>query len=171
MGSTVLHVHNGNGQDDNVIVRPDATVRDVMRREVTLLTADTSCEDATALLLTRGLPGAAILDEKQRLIGYVTLADLLRHQYERGDTSEVATPTPRELGNGFHNAELISATVAEWMSPVPCALGPDSSLPHAISALAASAHWLPELPVVSMDGAVVGLLACVDVLRFQIVAR
>ena len=129
-----------------------ALIHAIMRNDVTVLSGETDCKHATELILARGLPGAPVVDDRHRLIGYITLSDLLRYYYSE------------------HNV-LASSTVFERMSPVACVLGWDSSLPHTISALAASASWLPELPVVSVDGTVIGLVGAVDVLRFQILAN
>jgi signal transduction histidine kinase len=137
--------------------RIETPLREVMNREVICVPVDVSMDTLEELLLGCGLSGAPVVDAERRLVGYVTMTDIVREVHDRGDTAEQT-----ELGWGFHT-EFAPASVAELMTPVALELQESCSLGTAIELM--TAHRIHCVPVVSSDGVLVGVVTAGDVLR------
>ena len=149
----------------------EARIADVMTRDVICVRPDLSVEALTSLFLERGISGAPVVDAKDRPIGVVSKTDLLREQFEHGDTEEVEEIRLKteagwdvELGPGFHAERIARATVAEIMMPIAFSLPEDASIAHAAAVMAV--EGVHRVPVVSSRGEVVGILTTLDVLRW-----
>jgi len=134
-------------------------IHEIARPETFCVREDASVETARALLLDHNLRALPVLDAEGRLVGIVTRSDLLRDAAD-GDSS----PAPRSLGPGFHVEELARALVRDVMSPHAYALPEDAPLTYAVSLMAL--FGLTEVPVVTGDGVVTGVVSSGDIMRW-----
>ena len=114
------------------------SVRSAMRPAAVAVRRGLSAATAASALRARGHAGAPVVDGEGRPVGWVAEADLLR-----------ARP---------------GAKVADAMSHAALAVAETATLARAASLLAS--HRLDRIPVVSGDGAVVGVLSALDVLAW-----
>jgi CBS domain-containing protein len=145
------------------------TVGDIMTRDVIAVHPDTSVETLMAVFLDRHISGAPVVDAFGRAIGMVSKTDIVRDHYERGDTYEIESGRDPhggelDLGPGFHTIDVASATVAEVMVPVAFTLTAGEPLARAAALMAY--EGVHRIPVVALDGAVIGILSSIDVLRW-----
>ena len=108
------------------------------------MSADTTVEALEAKLAARASRAASVVDEEGKLIGIVSDKDLLRwHESSR---------------------EASNATVGDIMSPIVHALPEGAPVAYAFGLFAGKD--LREVPIVSDDGRLVGLLTSTDLLRW-----
>jgi CBS domain-containing protein len=137
-------------------------IADVMSRDVICVTRDVSIESLAALFLERGISAAPVVDGEGLPIGMVSKTDLVREQWERGDTSELSATD--EVHDGMHVAAVARATVGEIMMSVAFTLCEDEPLSRA-AAIMATEH-VHHLPIVDAEGKVVGILSSLDFVRW-----
>ena len=120
-----------------------ARLHEVMTDDVTCVRADALVEAAAALVAARGVRALPVVDETRKLVGILSKSDLLRATSEEGSASR---------------------TVSEVMTPLVHGLPEEAPIAYAISLMAA--ERLHEVPAVSSDGRVVGMLTALDALRW-----
>jgi CBS domain-containing protein len=97
--------------------------KDIMQTKVTCVTSDMDIREVAKLLVEKKISGAPVIDEKARLIGVVTLSDLVQHNLsEDRDViyeSEFYELFPQDVGfkRGFHIEDLNASNVTEVMTP------------------------------------------------------
>jgi CBS domain-containing protein len=134
-------------------------VGEVMRGGLVSVTPDTSV-DAVAALFTEGaVRTAPVVDDSGKLVGIVSLVDVLRWRQRRG-ASEEDRSNAILCDDPVH--ERVERTVDEIMTPLAHALPDGAPLAYAFGLLAA--ENLREVPVVAEDGRVVGMLTSTDLL-------
>jgi CBS domain-containing membrane protein len=131
----------------------------VMRRGVPTVRADVGEDTLAEFMIEHECWELPVLDERGRLAGIVTAADLLRANV---DGPELEPTVPR-LPVGFHS-EPGPREVALDMEPVPVTLLEDDPLGAALVEMAAAR--LDHAPVVSADRRLVGVLYVVDALAW-----
>jgi len=148
-----------------------APIASIMTRQVVLVRRDASVESVTALFLERGLHGAPVVGDQGEIVGFVSLADLVRERYDHGDAEErvpLRVPTRNGggywLGSGFHAESPTPPRVADLMMPSAVTLEESTAISTA-AALMATEH-LHRIPVVDGQGTLVGILSSLDVLRW-----
>ena len=118
------------------------TVADVMTRQVLVLHADTSLQDAVVYLANQHVSGAPVVDTRGHLTGAITSSDLLQAESEGIDLE--ATP------------------IEEVMSRRPLTVRPETELREAALAMEyGDVHRL----FVERDGALVGVISRSDISR------
>jgi CBS domain-containing protein len=117
-------------------------------------------DEVEAILLAGDLDEVPVLDGKGRVIGRVTLADLLRHKEERGE-SDVPDELAEELRRGFQVHFVDSATAAEVMSPPPMVVSDSTPIDRAARRLAKRGA---ARALVTHRGRLVGAIAASDLL-------
>lgn len=137
------------------------SVGEVMRRDALAVTADVDLVAVTQRLVEGEAGCVVVVDDKRAVVGLISKTDALRERSERGEASPAA---PRELGRGFHVAELGQTTAGDVMVRAPLCLSQDARLSHAIGLMASDR--LAHLPVVDGEGALVGVLESDDVLAW-----
>ena len=146
------------------------TVFQIMSREVICLKPETTVEALRATLVENGISGAPVVNDHGKIVGIVSITDVVRDQHERGETAEqeeeeVRLPSGGGVnyspGQGFRVMDP-GATVAEVMSPKVITIKENTTVAEA-SALMAKNH-VHRLPVVSDAGKVVGLVSSLDIL-------
>ncbi|MBK6462516.1 MAG: CBS domain-containing protein [Myxococcales bacterium] len=136
-------------------------VGEVMRRDVVAVTADVDLVTVSQRLVDGAAGCVVVVDAKRAVLGLISKTDALRERAERGDAGQAA---PRELGRGFHVADVGQSTAGDVMVRAPLCLPEDARLSHAIGLMATDR--LAHLPVVDADGVLVGVLDSDDVLAW-----
>jgi CBS domain-containing membrane protein len=131
----------------------------VMRRGVPTVRTDVGEDTLTEFMIEHECWELPVLDERGRLAGIVTAADLLRANVDGPELE----PTRPRLPAGFHS-EPGPREVALDMEPVPVTLLEDDPLGAALVEMAAAR--LDHAPVVSADRRLVGVLYVVDALAW-----
>jgi CBS-domain-containing membrane protein len=129
-------------------------------------------EALTTLLLERGLNCVAVKSPHGTIVGFVSMADLVRERRMNGDTED-ERPTRafskrarREVGGwGFHITKRPRATVKSIMMPFLLSLPGDSPIERAAALMAF--EGVHRLLVLSPRYDVVGIVTAFDVLRCQ----
>jgi signal transduction histidine kinase/CheY-like chemotaxis protein len=152
---------NGSQRRPITLERLQAPIRELVTRDVVAVSSDTGVDSLEQLLLERGLSGVPVIDPDRRLVGYVAMTDIVRDLHDRGDTEEVIPA--RKLRWGFH-AEPVPRTVADVMSPIAYEL--QETCPVSIAIELMRSRHVHRLPVVSDDGALIGIVSAGDIVRF-----
>jgi len=119
----------------------DSAVDELMVADPVVVAPEDTLGEAAEHLLERGMTAAAVA-EYGRLIGILTVGDLVRASARRVHPSE--------------------ARVRQWMTAEPVTVAPKSSV--AVAARLAKAHGIRHLPVVDGER-LVGMLHLDDTLR------
>ncbi len=139
-----------------------ASVQSIMSRTTYCLRPDVSVRTAAAMLLDERMSGAPVVDGDGRPVGIVSKTDLLRHLHERGDAVESGGPEAIEAG--FHATRIDETMVRDVMMPVVFAISSDTTI--AAGAALMAGEGIHRLPVLDANGAVVGILSTLDVVRW-----
>lgn len=129
--------------------------RDIMTAPVITARPETTIKEAAALLAERGFTALPVLDDDNRLVGFVTEADLVRGRVPRD---------PRFLRHPDHQdvALPVTTTVGEVMTTPATAMGPGTDVAVLAKALLDDGHR--SMPIV--EGAtVVGIVTRRDIVR------
>jgi len=137
----------------------------IMTREIVCVSPDYSVESLATLFLERAIHAAPVVDERCRLIGFVSMTDLVREQHDNADT-DIGPPGATEpaLRSGFHVEPLARATVGEVMTLDVLALHENTHIAQAAALMAF--EGVHRVPIISGNGEVVGILSALDVLRW-----
>ena len=157
------------GRSPRAVVR----ARDVMSTELVTVTPETSLADVAALLREHRISGAPVVDAHGKLIGVVSLADLVEklepqrlcrvapganfHQPEWSAPAELPAP-----GIRFQNTPLRRATVADVFTPA-LFTAPATATVAWISRLMVSNHIHRVL--VTDHGKLVGVVTSLDLVK------
>ena len=128
------------------IAKPEleGTVGDLMVQDVKSVVSSWSVSEAANLMVEHNLPRVVVVDRQQRVIGVVSLRDLLRH-YLLTEQSAPGTVTNVD--------QLIT-------EDSPITISPSTSLARAAVVLAT--NTIPFLPVVDAQQKLEGLLSMID---------
>ena len=163
--------HGKGGQPLTQVEATRVTVFQIMSRDVICLQPETTVESLRATLVENGISGAPVVDGSGKIVGIVSITDVVRDQHERGETetaeSEEAVRFPAKGGVTYspgpgYRVMDPGATVAEVMSPKVITIKENTTIAQA-SELMAKNH-VHRLPVVSEAGKVVGLVSSLDIL-------
>jgi CBS domain-containing protein len=142
-----------------------------MTRDVLCVRADLSVESLASLLVERNLTGAPVVAGDGRLIGTVSIAELVRDQVENGDTQEevrLRVPTRGGggyyLGGGFHAEVIARKTVGEIMLPISATLNETDAIARAAAVMAYES--VAAIPIVDDERRVVGIITALHVTRW-----
>jgi CBS domain-containing protein len=145
-------------------------VSELMTRDVVKVDPDLGVEALTAILLERGISGAPVVDKKGRPLGIVSKTDVLRDQFSRGDSVEVANVSLQRGGveapfdPGLHVQREPGPLVRDVMTPLTFALPESASIARASALMAL--EGVHRVVVVNGGGTVSGILSSLDVLRW-----
>jgi CBS domain-containing protein len=140
-----------------------ATAANLMTPNPVSIRDSATVPELVAMLTERNISGAPVINEAGRPIGVVTQADILIHDRERDDPG---APSGSSHERGSTTATADATLVQGIMTPVVFSVG-----------LKASAHTVVEellrmnvhrLFVVDEDGALVGVISPLDVLRHMV---
>jgi CBS domain-containing protein len=123
-----------------------------------------SIEALMALFIERGISGVPVVDAEGLPVGVVSKTDLVREQYENGESFAAEPARVQDLGDGFHVEPTARGTVLDIMTPLAFTLHERSSLSRAAAMMAL--EGVHRVPVISDDRRVVGILSSLDVMRW-----
>ena len=156
--------------DQGTYAQLQVSVVDVMERDVTTIPEDTSLESVTWALLERRLSGAPVVDRAGRLMGFVSMSDIVRERIEQGENLEMISPRGTRRTDRFEEAGMgffpipTAATAREVMSEDVVALSASASLHRAI--LLMGTHGIERLTILGQGRRVVGVLSAKGILRW-----
>ena len=133
-------------------------------REVVCIRGDLPFDSLVRLLADGPVAALPVVDETGAPIGIVSRTDVFRCIAAEGDTSERPTEETARLGRGFHVDRWAERTAAEFMNPVVLSLHEATSVAQAAAFMAY--EGIHQVPVVSDERKVVGILCTLDVLRW-----
>ncbi len=128
--------------DSSLAAARRVEVQAVMGMAVICVRADTRAETVGALLLAHRIRSVPVVDDERRLLGIVSKTDILRVGAMR----------------------LATETAGDIMTPVVHSLPSDAPLAYAIALMAIDS--LLEVPIVSPQAQVVGVVTANDVMRW-----
>lgn len=141
-----------------------------MERDVVSVRPDTDVETVVRVMRDHELPGVPVVDERERVVGIVTEADLVI----REEDADIHLPHHIDLLGGVvflepikHYEErlrrALAATAGDMMTADPVTVSPGDSVHDAARIIAERRH--NRLPVVDEQGRLVGVVTRVDVLE------
>ena len=143
---------------------------DVMTRDPVTLRGSESIASAVETLERHEITGAPVVDADGKLIGILSLWDVVRRGQGRGALSGRSEEGFWSNGDALQKApESARAlrfakgrTVVECMSPTVSGVAPDQLLVE-VARKMCIAHW-HRTPVVNADGRLIGIISSMDVL-------
>jgi CBS-domain-containing membrane protein len=141
-----------------------ARVKDVMTTRVVAVRKDAKFKDMAALLTEHRVSAFPVLDEEDKVIGVVSEADLLSKEALVAGVGIQAARLGRVSGSPYHDefAKAAAVTAAELMTKPPIVVTPDEFV---TSAARLMYHGrVKRLPVVGVNGQLVGIVSRADVL-------
>ena len=143
-------------------------VRQVMTTDVLTFSPDDGVQDATRLLIERGVDGAPVVDDDGGLVGMLSTGDLLVQETKLHYPTVISLfGAYLELPSSHRRFEedlrrAVGATVGDVMHDEPVSCAEDDTLERAATLM--HDYEVSRLPVVS-DGKVVGIVARGDILK------
>ncbi|GAA5080239.1 CBS domain-containing protein [Streptomyces similanensis] len=135
------------------------TVSDVMTGTVVALAGGAAFKEIVRTLREWGVSAMPVLDERGRVIGVVSEADLLRKEEFRA-----ADPAPSAGPDRPHGAAKARAVTARDLATVPAVtVSADATLARAARLMAR--HGVKRLPVVDGEGLLKGIVSRSDLLK------
>jgi CBS domain-containing protein len=160
----------------------NARVRDVMQKDLLLLSADDPIAEAVSAFEEYHITGAPVVDGAGKPVGVLTISDLTRddhmqqgrlaaERYEFDMASSLDDEVDDRLSGDEairfkegYSAELLGQhRVRDWMTPRVVSVDQDSLLPAACRVMAREGiHRV----LVTEESSVIGILSAFDVVRF-----
>ena len=141
-----------------------AKVRDVMTTRVVTVRENATFKDMAALLTEYRVSAFPVLDDKGKVIGVVSEADLLSKEALVADMGSQAAWLGRIAGSPYHDefAKAAAITATDLMTKPPVVVTPDEPV---TSAARLMYHGrVKRLPVVGEKGQLIGIVSRADVL-------
>jgi CBS domain-containing protein len=154
--TTVAHHMPGTNPVSSIMTRDFAVVRDSV-----------NVHELTKFLLERRITCAAVSDACGKLVGYVSMTDLVRERFMNGETENYAPSrkrTARSYSDGFHLESVPRATVRDIMMPFVFRVPENAPIDHAAALMAR--EGVHRVLIVSEANEVVGIVSALDILRW-----
>ncbi len=136
-------------------------VRDIMTTDPIRVTDDTRLKEAARVMVRNHVSGLPVVDASGKLVGVVSEGDFLRQEASRDRTHEVSL---LDALFGEEELEVASAeTVGEVMSRNVVTITPEATVGEAARVMAR--RNVKRLPVVDLDGELVGIMSRADVVN------
>jgi CBS domain-containing protein len=137
-------------------------VKDVMTTDVLTVRADASLKDAAALMAARGISGVPVVDAGGQVVGVLSEGDIL---FKETGPAEKASFLARWLPpqDPQLEAKLAARTAGEAMSAPATTIAPNRPLAEAAKTMID--QGIKRLPVVDVDGKLVGIVTRADLVR------
>jgi CBS domain-containing protein len=152
-------------------LRMQACVSEVMTRRVICVRTTLPVRAVLMVLVEHGISGAPVVDAAGRPVGMVSITDLLREEYDQIEDEEdellphfarEAVDRNRAGGRPGGPAHL---TAEDIMTPSVFSVREEARVADA--AVEMARRGVHRVPVVSRDGAVVGMVSALDVMRWM----
>lgn len=135
------------------------TVKDVMTSTVVAVPRDAPFKEIATVMRQRRITGVPVLDSRNRVLGVVTEADLLRKE-ELRDKEPMLLDEQQRLGD-YAKAGAVNA--ADLMTSPAITTTSAATLPQAARLMAV--HGYKRLPVVDDAGVLRGIISRADLLK------
>ena len=155
--------------------------RDLMRSNVVTLSADATIREAVETLQDDHLGGVPVLDDTEKVVGFLSLADIARIEHLQGDRlaeargdRQLSNPIGEALeeesvddeefgGREDYSPELLGReTVGQWMTRGVISVAPDTTLKQLCATMIReSVHRV----VVLERGRLKGIVSTMDIVR------
>jgi CBS domain-containing protein len=135
-----------------------STVRDVMSTHVIAARGHATFKELAAMLHDMRVSAFPVVDDDNRVIGIVSETDLLAKEALEGTVPGTLRDLPRQR----EGARVSGLTAADLMTRPAVTIGPDAPVSHAARLM--YNKRVKRLPVVSDDGALIGIVSRSDVL-------
>jgi CBS domain-containing protein len=137
----------------------------IMTGNIVCVRPNLTIEALASLFVDRRISGAPVVDDEGRPIGVVSKSDLVRARVEDGTAASADSWRPEDAWNepGFHLVPQSAGTVADIMMPLAFTLPEEATLSQAAAIMAY--EGVHRVPVVSGDGAIVGIVSAIDVVK------
>jgi magnesium transporter len=101
-----------------VVAEPSTRLRDLMDRDVIKVTTDTDQEEVARVIAKYDLLGVPVVDENNRLVGLVTVDDVIDvlHEEQAEDFSEMAGASVEEFEEEEHFSLRAAMSRATWLA-------------------------------------------------------
>lgn len=134
-------------------------VRDVMTTDPLRVSPDTGLREAARLMVRHRVSGLPVVDEAGHLVGILTEGDFIRQEATR-DRPHGVSLLDALFGEGELPA-VTAETVAEVMTRSVVTITPEATLGEAARVM--GRRNIKSLPVVDLDGELVGIISRSDV--------
>jgi CBS domain-containing protein len=142
-------------------------VKDIMTKDVIMISPETEIAYATKLLLEKGINGAPVVDAEGTLVGILCQSDLIAQQKKLPIPSLftlldgfIPLTSMKHIERAVH--KVLAITVADAMTPNPVTVQPDATIEEVATIMVDRNYH--SLPVVD-GGKLVGILGKEDILR------
>lgn len=158
--------------DSGAPTPPADTVSDHMTTDVVCVAPDDAIADAVAALVDRGVDGAPVVDGAGRLVGMLSATDVLVQDAHLHLPTVIAlfgatVELPGQAARYNRDVQrALASTVAELMATDPLTITADATMADAATRMHDAD--VSRLPVLDDTGAVVGIVARGDVLRYLV---
>ena len=147
----------------------DMKARDLMTTDVTCVKVGTNLRELEKILLEKRISGTPVVDENDKLVGVISLTDLVYYHLTRGDRPSLNSDFYRSAelerafeGSGYHIEDFDIGLVGEMMTPVVHTADPDVPIEELASLMTEKRiHRV----IVTSNNKVVGLVSALDLLR------
>ncbi|GAA3560289.1 CBS domain-containing protein [Nonomuraea rosea] len=147
------------------------TVKEIMTTDVAYVTADTSFKEVAETLVARGVGAVPVVDDRRRVVGVVSEADLLpKEEFKDQYTRESYQPPIRARlrwhlspGGGGAVEKMHARTAAELMTSPAITVRPQQAVVNAMRLM--DERGVVCLPVVDEEGRPAGLLSRNDLVK------
>jgi CBS domain-containing protein len=144
------------------------TAADLMTPNPLSLRDDATLREAIAFLIDRGISGAPVIDEAGRPVGVLSQSDILVHDRENVEhfaapEHETGRPLPPSRWEEFQIERVDTTLVRDLMTPAVFSIAAGAPAVTVIEELRElNVH---RLFVIDADGALIGVISALDVLR------
>jgi CBS domain-containing protein len=135
-------------------------IEEVMTRDVTVVSPDTSLREVARLLSERGISGVPVCDGTGRVVGVVSEGDILAK--EEGLGLDVRSPLAWLVDDGRDRSKAAAVTAGEAMTAPAIVVRPREQVSQAARRMVE--RGVNRLPVVE-DGRLVGIVTRADLVR------
>jgi CBS domain-containing protein len=135
-------------------------VRDVMVHRVIAVREDTSFKEIVALLTEKQIAAVPVVNAAHEVVGVVSESDLL---YKEEYHDEPGTATKRRWWRGWPTYKASATEAREVMTTPPVVISADATIVEAARRI--DEYGVKRLPVVDVDGKLVGIIAPRDILK------
>lgn len=143
------------------------TAKDIMSKDVTTVSPETTIEELGRLFIEKGISGAPVVDSSNKLFGIVTENDLIKQN------KRIHIPTVLRLFDafipleGFNNIEkeikrMTASQVADICTRTVVTISPETTLEDIATIM--SEKGIHLIPVLS-SGKIVGIIGKIDIIK------
>jgi CBS domain-containing protein/SAM-dependent methyltransferase len=145
-------------------------VQDIMNTDVEFVTHETPVIEISRLIFGRGINGVPVVDENNRLVGFITEKDILSKFYpsvQEYYEDPVNTTNFELMEENIHS--IFNLPAHKIMSKNPRTVSPGTPVLHAHSIM--NVNKIGRLPVVDGQGKLIGIVSKSDIFRSVVTGK